>query len=112
MRTIQRHVVSSIFISFLVLRERLMRVEFLPMAVMVGGGVLTTLGRWHIVGTGTILTLLSCVTVTVQMLAAKLESRRTDYSVLVFYRLAIAVVVIAAWALLKGIYNVCMSNVE
>ncbi len=92
----------TILISFLILRERLMAIEFFPMAVMVGGGVLSTLGRWHVVGTGTTLTLLSCVTVTVQMLAAKLEAQRTSYAILVFYRLSIAVVVIAAWALLTG----------
>jgi drug/metabolite transporter (DMT)-like permease len=36
------------------------------------------------------------------MLAAKVGSRRVDYAVLVFYRLAIAAVVVAAWTLITG----------
>jgi len=82
--------VLTIMLSAVYLGERLQLRELIPVAVMVIGGGLSTFGRWHIVGTGVILTLLAACAVSVQMLIAKMKVGEIHPNVLVFYRVSIA----------------------
>jgi drug/metabolite transporter (DMT)-like permease len=103
--------VLTIILSAFFLREKVLAKEFLPIAIMVIGGALTTLGRWHIVGTGVILTLLACCAVSVQMLMAKMKIGEVHPNILVFYRVGIAAVIITLWtfAIGKANFNVRLS---
>jgi len=94
--------VLIILLSLFVLGERLRMIEVLPMAVMVAGGALTTLGRWHIVGPGVVLTLTACIAVAVQMLVVKMNVGRIHPNILVFYRVALAAFVIGLWTVARG----------
>jgi drug/metabolite transporter (DMT)-like permease len=96
------HPAFTIVLSVLVLHERLMSRELLPIALMILGGALSTVGRWNVVGVGTALTLLGCLAAAVQMLVAKARIRDVEPNVLVFYRVAIGAAVIAVWVLLTG----------
>lgn len=94
--------VLIILLGVWLLGERLRMIEVLPIAVMVAGGALTTVGRWHIVGTGVVLTLLGCVAVAVQMLVVKVNVGRLHPNVLVFYRVFLAAIVIGLWSAATG----------
>jgi len=94
--------VLIIILSIFVLGERLRWVEAVPIAIMVLGGAMTTLGRWHIVGAGVVLTLLGCIAVAVQMLVVKMNVGDIHPNVLVFYRVALAALVIGLWGLVNG----------
>lgn len=91
-------IISGVFL----LNEKLSVKELFPITIMIFGGCLSTIGRWDVVGTGTILTILACVAVTVQMVFAKPESAHTHPNVLAFYRVLIAAAVIAFWTFLVG----------
>ncbi len=94
--------VLIILLSVCVLGERLRMVEIFAISVMVLGGALTTLGRWHIVGTGVVLTLLGCVAVAVQMLVVKMNVGKIHPNILVFYRVFLAAIVIGIWTVATG----------
>lgn len=94
--------VLTIMLSAALLGERLQARELIPVAVMVIGGGLSTFTRWHIVGTGVILTLLAACAVSVQMLVAKMKVGEIHPNVLVFYRVSIAAVCICVWNLTTG----------
>jgi drug/metabolite transporter (DMT)-like permease len=97
--------VLIIILSVFVLGERLRLIEAVPIGIMLLGGAMTTFGRWHIVGTGVLLTLLGCVAVAVQMLVVKLNVKEIHPNVLVFYRVSLAALVIALWSVLTGKLN-------
>jgi drug/metabolite transporter (DMT)-like permease len=94
--------VLNILSGVLFLRERLLWIEALPLALMLGGVLVSTLGRWQAVGAGLLLTLVACVIGAAQMLLAKLLVARMDPGAVVFHRLAGATVVIAAWTAATG----------
>ena len=94
--------VLIIILSVLFLGERLRLIEILAICIMVIGGILTTLGRWSIVGTGVTLTLVGCVAVAIQMLMVKRSVSTIHPNILVFYRVFLAAVVIAAWGVING----------
>jgi drug/metabolite transporter (DMT)-like permease len=94
--------VLIIILSVFLLGERLRMIEVLAICVMVMGGALTTIGRWYIVGTGVMLTLLGCVAVAIQMLVVKRNIGAIHPNILVFYRVGIAALVITFWSLLNG----------
>jgi drug/metabolite transporter (DMT)-like permease len=94
--------VLIIVLSAVILGERLRRIEVVPIAVMVLGGAMTTLGRWNIVGIGVVLTLMACVGVAVQMLIVKMNVNEVHPNVLVFFRVSLAAVVIGLWAAANG----------
>ncbi len=94
--------VLTLLLSALLLGERLMVKELVPVAVMVLGGSLSAVGRWHIVGMGMTLTLLGCFATAVQMLIAKVKVSEVHPNVLVFYRAGIGALVIALWTLPTG----------
>jgi drug/metabolite transporter (DMT)-like permease len=97
--------VLIIILSVFILGERLRLIEAVPIGIMVLGGAMTTYGRWHIVGTGVILTLLGCVAVAVQMLVVKLNVKEIHPNVLVFYRVSLAALFIALWSAMAGKLN-------
>ena len=97
--------VLIIILSVFILGERLRSIEVVPIGIMVLGGAMTTFGRWHIVGTGVVLTLLGCVAVAVQMIVVKLNVKEIHPNVLVFYRVSLAALVIALWSVATGKLN-------
>jgi drug/metabolite transporter (DMT)-like permease len=90
----------TIIASYVVLREKMSAWEILPFVVMLIGGVISTVGVWHAVGTGVVLTFLACVTVAVQMLVAKKTIIDLHPNTLVFYRVGGAAVTITLYTLL------------
>jgi drug/metabolite transporter (DMT)-like permease len=94
--------VLIIIFSMVFLGERLRWIETIPIVIMVLGGAMTTLGRWHIVGAGVVLTLLGCIAVAIQMLVVKMNVGEIHPNVLVFYRVSLAAVVIGLWGLANG----------
>ena len=94
--------VLIILLSVSLLGERLRLIEVLPMVLMVAGGALTTLGRWQIVGTGVVLTLLACAAVAVQMIVVKKIVGSVHPNILVFYRVFLAFLVIGIWTVARG----------
>jgi drug/metabolite transporter (DMT)-like permease len=94
--------VLIIILSVLILGERLRLIESLPIGIMVLGGAMTTIGRWHIIGTGVVLTLLGCVAVAVQMIVVKLNVSEIHPNVLVFYRVSLAALVITVWSVVNS----------
>lgn len=94
--------VLIIILSVFFLGERLRPIEAVPICIMVLGGAMTTFGRWNIVGLGVVLTLLGCVAVALQMLVVKLNVGEIHPNILVFYRVSLAALVIALWAVISG----------
>ncbi len=101
--------VLIIMLSVLLLGERLRLAEVIAIGVMVLGGAVTTLGRWQIVGTGVVLTLLGCVAVAVQMIVVKRNVGEVHPNILVFYRVSLAAVFITLWSLVNGKINFTFS---
>jgi drug/metabolite transporter (DMT)-like permease len=94
--------VLTIMLSVFFLGERMGNKEIIPVVVMIMGGALSTIGRWHIVGLGVILTILACCAVSVQMVTAKMKVHEIHPNVLVFYRVGIAALFIVCWTFLTG----------
>lgn len=94
--------VLTIVLGALYLGERLLVGELVPIAVMVLGGCLGAIGRWHIVGVGMALTLLACCAFAVQVLIAKMQVAEIHPVILNFYRVGIGALIVALWALLAG----------
>jgi len=94
--------VLVIFLGALLFRERLSGKEVLPAILMIAGGMCSTIGRWHIVGTGTILILLACLAAAAQTLIAKARVTDVHPNILTFYRSGISAFVITAWLLITG----------
>lgn len=90
----------TIIASYVVLRERMSAWEILPFVIMLIGGVISTVGVWHAVATGVVLTFLACVTVAIQMLIAKKSITDLHPNTLVFYRVGGAAVAITLYTLL------------
>ncbi len=94
--------VLTILAGMIWLDERLMLKELFPIIVMIAGGAISTIGRWHIVGTGVILVLLSCVTAAVQMVIGKTQSTSIHPTILIFYRSVISAILVTAWTIATG----------
>jgi drug/metabolite transporter (DMT)-like permease len=90
----------TIIASYVVLREKMSALEILPFVIMLIGGVISTIGVWHVVATGVLLTFLACVTVSIQMLLAKKSITDLHPNTLVFYRVGGAAVTITLYTLL------------
>ncbi|UCH62085.1 MAG: DMT family transporter [Fidelibacterota bacterium] len=94
--------VLIIILSFLILGERLLLKELPPIAVMIVGCVVSAIGRWEIVGIGLILAISAAFMAAVQQVIAKIAVSRNEPSIMVFYRVVIAFLVIAIWNLISG----------
>jgi len=90
--------VLTLGLGFMFLKERFEARELVPVAIMIGGSFICVAGRWQAVGSGTILTLLACLCVGLQMFLGKVNVGAVDPLILVFYRSALAAVVgLLAW---------------
>lgn len=98
--------VMTIILGVVLLRERLRGMEVVAMGVMVTGGLISTVGRWEIVGLGVVLMLLACAAAAAQNLVAKVCVRTLHPSVLVFWRVAVGAAVIAVWVVGGGAVEV------
>jgi drug/metabolite transporter (DMT)-like permease len=94
--------VMTVIFGALFLRERLRPVEFCALGLMIVGGAVSVVGRWLLVGLGTILTLIGCAASATQMLLAKIRSSELHPDVLVFYRVAGAALFISVWTFGAG----------
>ncbi len=103
--------ISMVF-GILILGESMRRSELSPILLMIAGGVITTLGRWEIVGTGVIFTLLAALMVSGQFLTAKERSNNLTHMTLVFYRAAIGTLVIAVWVFGAGRANFAQAEFQ
>ena len=97
--------VLIIILSYFFLGERLRPIEIVPIAAMVLGGAITTVGRWDIVGTGVALTLIGCVAVAIQMIVVKLNIEIIHPNIMVFFRVFLAAVITGLWALASGRFD-------
>ena len=103
--------VSAILMGAVLLREKLGLTELMAFAVMIAGACLSLVGRWDMVGTGTVLVLLSCVLGSLQFLIGKMEAGTIPAIAMAFYRVAIAAVIVTVWgSLIAGLdFNVAAS---
>ncbi|MBD3288247.1 EamA family transporter [candidate division KSB1 bacterium] len=99
------HPVLNILLGVLVLHEVFRRKELLPISIVIVGGLISVIERWNIVYLGVIFTLLAIVSVSFQMLIAKERIEKVHPKGLVFYRVMIAMLVIAAWTIVTGKIN-------
>ncbi len=97
--------VLTILLSVFVLKEKVSLGILIPFAVMVGGSLISSLGRWEIVGRGVVLTLSACFVVSLQMLLAKVIVRKVHPNVLVVYRTLFGALTILIWILIIGDYD-------
>ena len=72
------------------------------MFIMLSGSLWGVVGRWEIVGTGVILTLLAGCTAAAQLLIAKSQIEKVHPNVLVAYRVGIGAAVTGFWAFSTG----------
>jgi len=82
--------VLTLGLGVVFLKERFEGRELMPVAIMIGGSFICVAGRWQAVGSGTILTLLACLCIGLQMFLGKVSVGAVDPLILVFYRAAIA----------------------
>ncbi len=94
--------VLTLLLSAIVLKEKLLRRELLPIAVMILGGFVSAVGRWEAIGAGAILVLLASVAFAVQLLLGKIEAKTVPAAVLVFYRSTLACIGLTIWGLATG----------
>ena len=94
--------VLTIVLAALFLAEKFPRRLLLPTVVMICGGFISTIASWHIVALGTALSILVCCAVAAQRLIAKRQVAEIHPNIIVFYRVAIAAVLIALLTLLSG----------
>lgn len=94
--------VMILLLGVVFLRERIRGIEVVPLVLMVAGGAAGTVGRWDVVGAGVVLTLVAAVAGAGQMLLAKLLVARHSPAAVVFARLGLAAVLIAAWTVALG----------
>jgi drug/metabolite transporter (DMT)-like permease len=89
--------VLAILAGVIILKERITKYELSAMFIMLIGSLWSIAGRWQIVGTGVILTLLAGCAGAVQLLIAKSKTDLIHANVLVAYRVGIGAMFIALW---------------
>jgi len=94
--------VFVIMMGAVILHEKVLYKELLAAGIMLAGACISVIGRWHIVGTGTILILLTCLLGACQLLIGKIEAGVIPALALVFYRVAASAVIVTVWALLTA----------
>jgi drug/metabolite transporter (DMT)-like permease len=99
------HPVLTIFLGVVLLRERFMAIELLPVVLMVAGAFFTVASSWEALSTGVIMTLLACLFNSFQMLVVKRYFRENKPQIIVFYRNIIAALLIGAWAVSTGAFE-------
>ncbi len=94
--------VLTILAGILFLKERLTNKELIAMLIMLSGSLVGVVGRWEIVGTGVVLTLLAGCAATAQLLIAKTQIEKIHPSVLVAYRVGIGAAITGVWVFSTG----------
>ena len=94
--------VLAIVLGAVFLSEKLTAKIIFPGIVMVAGGLVCTIGQWNVVAWGTILTLLACCSMAIQMLIAKIKVSRIHPYAIAFYRVFLAAVVLTGVVLARG----------
>lgn len=87
--------VFTILLGTIFIREKLLPKELIPLAIMVLGGAVSTMGRWHIVALGVALMLGADIFKAVELLIAKLLVKDKHPSMLTLYRCSIAALLFA-----------------
>ena len=95
----------TLLLGFVVHGERLSRGAGPLAALMLLGGVISTLGQGRVALTGVVLTLLACLAVSAQFILAKSVLARMAPLALVFYRNGLGVAPIALWGIAAGQLN-------
>ena len=91
-----------ILISAMFLKERIPSIEFVPMGLMIAGGVVVAAGRLELVWGGTLLLVSGMIFNSSMMVVAKTIASEKHPAIMVFYRLAGASVIIGIWLLGSG----------
>ncbi|MCE9591272.1 MAG: DMT family transporter [Planctomycetes bacterium] len=95
--------VMAIFMGATILHERIRVVEWYAIALMIAGGLLTTLAPTHnapvLSWLGIILSLASAFLFAMQLLLAKKNGHGLAVGVMIFYRVGVAAVIVTVWAL-------------
>lgn len=94
--------VFVVLLGALFLKERIPPIEFIPMGLMIIGGIITTVGRLEAVGLGVVLMIGSVICISITMVLAKTVANEKHPGVLTFYRLAVAATIIGIWLLVSG----------
>jgi len=102
----------TILLGVVLLKEHVRPLEWLAVAVMVGGGVLSTLGgTWQAEWWAILLTLAGCFCAAIQFTLAKFgEDRSIPPLVMNVYRTAVAAVVITLLTLAMGEFNLTQAQ--
>ncbi|MBN1348976.1 DMT family transporter [candidate division KSB1 bacterium] len=95
----------GILFGFMFLKERFSRGEIFPVALMISGGFVSAFGRWEHVGTGIVLTLLSCCAAAIQMGLAKVVVKDVGSTIIPFYRALTGIFIVSIWLLLTDSAN-------
>ena len=93
---------ATILMAVVILGERPSRIIIAPAALMILGGFTSAAGQWNVVGTGTILLLLSALLRAIMLLIAKAKIHGLEPDTIAFYRAAITCVLVAAWGWMTG----------
>jgi len=101
--------VLIIVLSFIFLGERLWPRETIPISLMIVGTAYSAWGRWGEIGDGMLLALCGIFMAACQQIVAKKAVLKAHPNVMVFYRVAIASVVIGIWNLATGEANFAVS---
>jgi drug/metabolite transporter (DMT)-like permease len=91
-----------ILLSAMFLKERIPSIEFVPIGLMITGGVAATVGRLELVLGGTLLMIGSVICNSTMMVVAKTIASEKHPGVMVFYRLAGAGTIIGIWLMASG----------
>lgn len=91
-----------ILLSAMFLKERIPPIEFVPMGLLIAGGVITAAGQWEAVWGGTVLLIAAMIFNSLMMVVAKTIASEKHPAVMVFYRLAVAGAIIGIWLAASG----------
>jgi len=94
--------VMTILSGVLILKERLSVQEISAMSIMMLGSLWSLTGRWQIVGTGVLLTMLSVCINVLQLVIAKSQTNLVHPNVLVAYRVGVGAVFTFCWLFATG----------
>lgn len=96
----------AIVMGVFILKERIRPLEWLAIAAMLGGGMLSSARASGAEWLGIVLSLVSAFFSAMQWPLAKIGGRDLPSITMNFYRVAIAAVIVTAWALASGRFDV------
>lgn len=94
----------AILMGTLIFRERIRRIEWLPIAIMVGGGMASVLSPTPsdkpLIGSAVALCLISAFLSALQLPLAKLGGPNIPVGIMNFYRVAVAFIAVTLWGIM------------